>query len=347
MGKRLSKRLRIESESRESPRGFPHILNSESSEKPFWTKPGTTTTPTLLILTLYCGENDYTLQREALSNQTFKTFEQVTFSYLPNLQAHQKLYSTIMENSDSFDYFLKLDADMVPSRSTALQDMLEFAIQRPDVDHFRFPLDDFFTGRLIPDVHLFSNRVYWHDVSDPLFVDPSPIIPGLRLTHRDYPAPFLTHAPNPSEEQSFQFGVHRAFKAFQLNREQRNLTHVRLHYEVLTDAFHCWRSYGDRRHLLVVAGADAVLKGRIPPHAGYKLGPAVTQVFQSIAHRPDHEIANDLKSFWFTSLERRIRLWHTSGWRRLLAPPFKTMKRTLKRPLKQLRHVLRNVLNAL
>lgn len=269
--------------------------------------------PKLLILTLYCGETQFPAMCDALARQTFTHWEHTVFRDLPNVEAHNALYNTIMERACEFDYFIKLDADMVLSRPTALAEVMAFMTQRSGLDHAKFPVWDFFTQRLIPEVHVFSNRVHWLRNADAVFVDPTPTVPGYRIRQTGVPAPFVNHAPDPAPEQAFQFGVHRGLKAFQPDRARKRFVHAATHFGVLADAYAAYVAGGDRRHLLVVAGADAVAKARIGVSTSYKTDAAIQRVYDEIADEPDATIRSRLSRFWRSGLGRRMRLLRVLG----------------------------------
>ena len=285
----------------------------------------------LLILTLYCGEPQYAQQCKALEEQTFTSFDHWVLAYLPNAEAHRTLYSQIMENRDNYDYFLKLDADMVPSRPTALDEMLAFAMNRPEVDHIQFRMWDFFTDRLMPALHLFSKRVSWQLQNESLFVDPKPKVIGERIKHNRAPVPFIDHSPDPSPQQCFEFGVHRGLKAFQPGRNKKEFDAIRFQLNVLFDTYKCWVRHGDRRHLLVIAGADLVARGLIDPDDSYKHGNYSQARFKELEAKSNADITGTLSPFWATPQRRRLRLWREIGLKGLGHRQRKKIRKAIRR----------------
>jgi hypothetical protein len=269
--------------------------------------------PPVLVLTLFCGENEFDAMCDSLACQTYTNWTHTVFRDMPNAAAHTALYRTIMAERTRFTYFLKLDADMVLSRPTALADVVAFAAARPQVDHFRFPVHDFFTQRRIPEIHVYSNRVHWPFTGDAVFVDPMPEIPGQRLVHNGPPAPFVDHAPDPDPWQSFTFGVHRALKAFQPDRRAKRHYHTLMQFRVLTDALAAYRRFGDRRHLLVIAGADLVARGKIRETTSYKDDPRVVAAYRALKGCSEATILAGVSPFWHSPWRRRVRLWRLLG----------------------------------
>lgn len=178
--------------------------------------------PKILIGTLYSGENEFDECVESVKRQTYKNVEHIFFKYLPNKEAHNTLYRTFMERADEFDYFLKLDADMVFNTDEALEIILDYFDNNPELDHMVTAVDDRYSDTLIMGLHAFSNRVKWEQNDENLFVDHRPSIPGERKLFWDFPAPLVKHCPNPSYFQAYHFGVHRALKAFQPERSNFN-----------------------------------------------------------------------------------------------------------------------------
>lgn len=69
--------------------------------------------PRVLIGTLYTDENEYPEMLRMLRTQTFTNWEHVVLKDLENKEAHDALYRLFMREKENFDFFLKLDADMV------------------------------------------------------------------------------------------------------------------------------------------------------------------------------------------------------------------------------------------
>jgi hypothetical protein len=168
---------------------------------------------------MYCIENEFNQCIAAIKNQTHKDFEYFVVQNLPNKEAHEQLYQTFMSNTNFYDYFIKVDADMVIARNTFFEEVIEYLYEKPDVDDLEILIHDFFTDTLIFGLHVYSNRYVWKKNDEKIFVD----IPQnnqfkyIKDTNRLVPAAY--HCPNPSDFQSFHFGVHKAIKVMQRGRE--------------------------------------------------------------------------------------------------------------------------------
>ena len=173
----------------------------------------------ILVGIMYCIENEFNQCIAAIKNQTHKDFEYFVVQNLPNKEAHEQLYQTFMSNTNFYDYFIKVDADMVIARNTFFEEVIEYLYEKPDVDDLEILIHDFFTDTLIFGLHVYSNRYVWKKNDEKIFVD----IPQnnqfkyIKDTNRLVPAAY--HCPNPSDFQSFHFGVHKAIKVMQRGRE--------------------------------------------------------------------------------------------------------------------------------
>ena len=211
----------------------------------------------LLILTLSSGEAALPVLRRQLAQQTFRDIEHEVIAGLSNRAAHNRLYRTIMDRSNAFDLFLKLDAVMTLRSTTALADAVAVTDRRPDVQHFAFPVWDCFTEQETLGVHLFRSGVRWPPVTDELFVDPDP--PDVNhLVWDGPPAPFVNHGEVVSDFECFSYGVHKFLKVAQRGRIRAGLPdnrnkHAR-HMENCARIRDLYRQTRAGRHRLALAG---------------------------------------------------------------------------------------------
>lgn len=205
----------------------------------------------VLVGTLYSGENEFDECKKALDSQSFKDFEHIVISNHPNKQAHEKLYETFMQSED-FDKYLKLDADMV-LQPGALEEMVS-ASEGHDV--MMAYVKDCPSGLRIPGIQMFSNRCIWPESSDKLNVDTSPVFPGTlcKIRERDW----VLHNPNPSDFQAFRYGIHRALKAIQPDRENKAVYKALLHFTILKNI---WKQPKTKQRMLSIIGAEIVFSG--------------------------------------------------------------------------------------
>ena len=81
----------------------------------------------------------------SIKNQSHSSVDQVVFRDLPNKEAHDTLYKHIMDNSHKYDVVMKLDADMVLNRTSALTDALQLFQRDPELDHALLAVHDWYT----------------------------------------------------------------------------------------------------------------------------------------------------------------------------------------------------------
>lgn len=286
--------------------------------------------PRVLIGTLYSGENEFSQLQEGLARQSFTNWVHVVFKNLENKKAHDTLYRHFMERRGEFDLFLKLDADMVFRTSSSLEDLVSLFQSIPDLDHLMSPVLDWYSGLLIPALHMFSNRVVWkEDPVENLFVDPLPYIPGRRVSWREKPAPFVLHSPNPSPEQAFLFGVHRASKAIQSDRVVFNRGQATFQWRLLKAVWKRFESTRDPRLGLCLYGADLVFQGLLS-HSVYVSGKINNELISSYAIPDPYAV---LKKRWGSAFRRELAFYRLAGirylWSFLVKPP--GMRRVIRR----------------
>jgi hypothetical protein len=217
----------------------------------------------VLIGTLYTGENEFEQCKRSLQQQTHTDWEHVVYRHLPNKEAHDRLYRTFMEQSEDFDLFVKLDADMVFRSNASLQTLVNLFDSEPVLDHALLAVRDWASDSLIMGLHAYSNRAVWTSSDEKLFVDHSPSVPGKRLTTKKPPAPLVDHSPDPTPFQAFRFGVHRALKVVQRDRSELDFFRSRMQWNLLNNVQRRFKKTGHRRLGLIVAGAKEVFAGTI------------------------------------------------------------------------------------
>lgn len=210
---------------------------------------------------LAAGENERDQAIAALRAQTHKDYELFVIENRPNKEAHEALYSRFMSSADQFDIFFKLDADMVLVRSTALEEVADFFAGSPEVELILFELIDWYSDSLIPGLVITRSTARWPAHPDQLMVDSFVKITGKNVHVSDRQAALAIHSPDPSPLQAFRFGVHRAMKAIQDDREpaKKMLEKANIHWDILRRTWSNFRVKGDRRRGLAIAGAELVM----------------------------------------------------------------------------------------
>lgn len=283
--------------------------------------------PRILVLTLYSGENEIGLCKESVSKQSGVKATHEIFENLPNIEAHRNLYARIMEQSKNYDWFIKLDADMVLNHENSLKN----AIQH--IEHIDkkagmaiFTVQDWPTSMPIWGINVFSPSCKWdwvehkETIPNQLFVDPDPTHKGLRLVIDKPPAPIASHMQNPSDHQAFFFGVHRALKAFSKD-DNTPSPRAKTQWNILRAVGKHYKRTKDRQLALILVGAEYIrsleCKNGLPVSLN-KNNEDITSAYEKYVKKSDEELRKIIK-FWLCPVTPAF-IWYfkRGGWRLIL-----------------------------
>jgi hypothetical protein len=182
-----------------------------------------------LVLTLYSGEGEVEDCKSSVQRQKGVDARHVIFSNLGNVEAHEKLYQTIMEECENFDLFIKLDADMVLARDTVLDEIADYFRREKELDHLVLPVFDWPSRRQIQGVTVFGGRVRWTFPLNSLTPDTNPIRVGKKRVIPTTATELVHHMQAPTREQCYLYGFHKGLKIAQrgghLDRPSLATTH--------------------------------------------------------------------------------------------------------------------------
>lgn len=169
--------------------------------------------PRIFVGTLECGEAEFDDCCTAIRSQTDVHVVHHVVSNQPEHEAHGRLWNAWTQAKDDFDLFVKVDADTVLCRRTALAEIAHL-FSDPDVTGVQIQLHDYFTDQLISGLNAFSPAVAFRQASSRLFADHADfnhkrVLKGSLVAHL---APIGWHCRNPHPRQAFHFGLHRALK---------------------------------------------------------------------------------------------------------------------------------------
>lgn len=169
--------------------------------------------PRIFVGTLACGEAELADCRQAVASQTGVAVTHVVIENLPELEAHNALWDAWDSHKVSCDLFVKIDADTVLARDTALAEVAALFAD-PEVTGAQILLHDYFTDRLIAGMNAFSPAVVFKRGTDKLYTDRvdsnhKRVLKGEPVAHL---APIGWHCLHPHPRQAFHFGLHRALK---------------------------------------------------------------------------------------------------------------------------------------
>lgn len=235
----------------------------------------------VLVGTLFSGENEFKKCCDSVNSQTFRSFEHMIIEGLSASEAHQKLFHFFMEHSEEFDVLLKVDADMVLTRHTLLQEVVDVFTMRKNIHHYNIAVQDWYTSCLIFGMNAYRNTVRWH-FDKSIFVENSKLL-KLRVNDQDleFPrdgrfhdktvlAPAAFHSPDPSDYQAFHFGLHKGVKIVE-SIDNGWMERLKEHCNNIERTFDHYLQSNDRRLLLAVAGGELAVQRRLPTSfASYK-----------------------------------------------------------------------------
>lgn len=165
------------------------------------------------IGTLFNEEAELDEHTKAINSQVGVNFTHHVIRNLTEHRAHQQLYKDWELNSKNFDLFVKIDADTVLNRETAL---LEIAglFSDPLVSGVQIRLFDYFSNSLIPGLNAFSPRVKFKKRTKRLFPDVADYnhLKVLKINETKSMEPIGFHCLKPNRRQAFYYGFHRMLK---------------------------------------------------------------------------------------------------------------------------------------
>lgn len=169
--------------------------------------------PRIFVGTLHCGEAEFEASREATLLQKNVTVTHHIISELPEYEAHNALWQAWDQARVDHDLFVKIDADTVLNRDTALSEIYDL-FRLPDVTGCQILLHDFFTDDLIAGLNAFAPAVQFRASRSRLFADHADfghkiVLKGEAVAHL---APIGFHCQVPHPYQAFHYGYHRALK---------------------------------------------------------------------------------------------------------------------------------------
>ena len=169
--------------------------------------------PKIFVGTLACGESELDECCAAVQAQQGVDATHLVISNLREREAHLALWDSWEKQKSHHDIFVKIDADTVLSRPTALREIADL-FSSPDVTGAQILLHDYFTDRLIAGLNAFSRAVTFKKsrsrlMPDRVDADHMRVLKGAAVSHL---APIGWHCRMPHPRQAFHFGLHRALK---------------------------------------------------------------------------------------------------------------------------------------
>ncbi len=267
----------------------------------------------ILVGMLASGENERDQAIAAVRAQTHAEYELFVIENRPNKEAHEALYSRFMDAAGEFDIFFKIDADTVLVRNSAFTEVADFFAANPDVTLLLFELIDWYSDTLIPGLVITRSSARWPKHDDRLMVDSLVRIVGKNVHVSDRQAALAIHSPDPLPLQAFRFGVHRAMKAIQDDREsaKKIIEKANMHWQVLQHTWSNFLARRDPRLGLAIAGAEFVLRTGSRAFGVNYMSNVVADFFtQRYLHATADALADELGAQWNDAAANEAR-WQT------------------------------------
>lgn len=187
--------------------------------------------------------------------------DQFIIKNLPNKEAHETLYRSFMEKASEYDLFIKVDADMVIEKEFLFRDIAHRFSNDKDLQHLCIAVHDYFSDRLIYGMHAYRSSYRWGPRMDEVLTDISKTSKVICRHDKSELAPACLHCPNPSDFQSYHFGLHKAAKVLHCLKIQRDW-HASEHLGNLELLWKHFKRAKDRRLALAALGGEVALKKR-------------------------------------------------------------------------------------
>ena len=160
---------------------------------------------------MYSAENEFMESRNSALNQKYCRVEHYVIKDLNEFDAHNLLWKVLNSRSESYDLFVKLDADTILRRSNLFHTAHERLISR-NFDGIQLSLFDYYSQSSIYGLGIFLPKVRFMQSRSRLFADRA-IDRHLFKIGQNLDIDFLEdagfHCRYPSAEQSYRYGLHR------------------------------------------------------------------------------------------------------------------------------------------
>jgi hypothetical protein len=214
----------------------------------------------LLIGTMHSNEQEFEACVSGIRAQQGVQFEHIVLENLPHKEAHDKLYSTFMENASRFDVFVKVDSDMVITNKYLFAAIADRFKRAPAMDELAIAVHDFFPDRLVYGMYSYRNTVRWDKKAPLVFSDEEPEVRQKVFTDAADIAPAALHCPNPSPLQCLRYGVVRGVKILEAAKAGWFFSWP---VEYIKETWAHFKATRDRRLILASLGAELALDGRV------------------------------------------------------------------------------------
>ena len=194
----------------------------------------------IFIGTLFNGESEFLEHSKAIQSQENVIIKHHVIKNFPEHKAHKQLWIDWQANHQKYDLFVKIDADTVLSRSTALFEIVRL-FEEINVTGAQIKILDYFSCSLISGINAFNPEVKFKKKVSKLFPDKvdynhKVVLKGNSVSHLE---PIAFHCLTPNPRQSFYYGFHRMLK-----NQDKILALVASNWFVSKDSGREWALHG-------------------------------------------------------------------------------------------------------
>lgn len=193
---------------------------------------------------MYSGEAEFQQCIESVQSQRgLEHFLHHVIRNKPEAEAHNALWSAWEQEKFRYDLFVKIDADTILKDPDSVARVWELFDTDKNVTGAQLRLHDYFTDDLIAGLNFFSPVVKFNTSPD-LYCDRvdtnhNVVMKGGKVKHLE---PIGYHCKNPSDIQSYHFGLHRTLKG---------------QVPTLRKVWDAYMHHSDRPRMLALLGAHA------------------------------------------------------------------------------------------
>ena len=200
---------------------------------------------------------------KSIENQQYSfDYDYFIISGLSKRDAHDTLYSKFMSESSNYDLFVKLDADMIIERQDFFQFLYSVFQKDTKLDWMRLLIHDHFLDQNISGLNIYRFSVKWAKNVNNCFTDRVMIKSSVRKDIGLDPSTiWITHCKDASIYQAFNFGFHRAIKAFQFNSKKR--IYSTLQWNAFLRVFKLYKIDRSKQNLIIIASLVYVIIHRV------------------------------------------------------------------------------------
>ena len=200
---------------------------------------------------LKTDEPQYGELLKGLNNQIQDDDEVFVVENKPKNIAHDVLYSTFMSKAESFDLFIKLDADMVLNKNDFMIMVKSRFEKNQKLDWLHIYIWDDIIQEYISGLNIYRSTVKWDkNNTDNTFTDRKHRCDSIsqKLVVKNPDNKWVIHCKSPSLYQLINFSTHRAIKAFQFHKKSSLRRPESIHGIIPQKLLRVWITHRSKGH---------------------------------------------------------------------------------------------------